>query len=119
MGMPFISITTTGMALTVIREDTISPVLCMILSIEALKTQIDGPTLSRARAEISHITICPRFMERINLEELVNPFISINTIDRLDSVMGLVPTNILCFPYYIFSVIFSFGSSVNIPCTCT
>ena len=32
-------------------------------------------------------------MERINLEELANPFISINTIDRLDSVMGLVPTH--------------------------
>ena len=41
-------------------------------------------------AETSHITICPRFMERINLEELANPFISINTIDRLDSVMGLI-----------------------------
>ena len=90
MGMLFISITTTGMARTVIREATISPVSCMMLSIEALKTQIDGPTLSRAREAISHITICPRCMERINLEELANPFISVNTIDRLDSVMGLV-----------------------------
>ena len=90
MGMPFISITTTGMARTVIREATISPVLCMMLPIEALKIQIDGPTLSRAREAISHITICPRFMERINLEELANPFISINTIDRLDSVMGII-----------------------------
>ena len=58
-------------------------------------------------------------MERINLEELANPFISVNAIDRLNSVVWLVSANILCFPYYIFSVIFSFGSSVNIPCTCT
>lgn len=88
--MPFISITTTGMARTVIRENTISPVSCMILPIEALKIQIDGPTLSRAREAISHITICPRFMERINLEELANPFISVNAIDRLNSVMGII-----------------------------
>lgn len=31
-------------------------------------------------------------MERINLEELANPFISVNAIDRLDSVVWLVPT---------------------------
>ena len=90
MDMPSISTTTTGTVLTVIRENIISPVSCMMLPIEALYTQIDGPTLSRAREAISHITICPRFMERINLEELANPFISINTIDRLDSVMGLI-----------------------------
>lgn len=93
MGMPSISTTTTGTALTVIRENTISPVLYMILRIEVPKTQIDGPTLSRALAEISHIITSLRSMERINLEELANPFISINTIDRLDSVMGLVPTH--------------------------
>lgn len=100
-------------------ELIISLGLCMIVLIEVLKTLIHGQTLWRAREAISHITICPRFMERINLEELANPFISVNTIDRLDSVMGLVPTHILCCPYYIFSVIFSFGSSVNIPCTST
>ena len=90
MGMPSISTTTTGTALTVMGENTISPVSCMMLAIEALKTQIDGPTLSRAREAISHITICPRFMERINLEELANPFISVNAIDRLNSVVWLV-----------------------------
>lgn len=90
MGMPFISITTTGMARTVIREATISPVLCMILPIEALKIQIDGPTLSRAREAISRITICPRFIAFINSEELSKPSKFVYSICWLDSVVRLV-----------------------------
>lgn len=76
----------------VIRECIISPVSCMILRIEALKTQIDGPTLSRALAEISHIITSLRSMERINLEESASSSKSVNAIDRLDSVVWLVPT---------------------------
>lgn len=95
MGMPSISTTTTGTALTVIRENTISPVLYMILWIEVPKTQIDGPTLSRALAEISHIITSLRSMERINLEESASSSKSVNAINRLDSIMRLISANIL------------------------
>lgn len=105
MGMPFISTTTTGTALTVRGEHTISPVLCMILPIEALKTQIDGPTLSRAREAISHITICPRFMEPINSEESASSSKSVNAINRLDSIMRLIFANILRSSDYISTII--------------
>lgn len=90
--MPFISITTTGMARTVIRENIISPVLYMMLSIEALKTQIDGPTLSRARAEISHITICPRSMECSSIGASSSAPESIHAVSRWDIVMRLIVT---------------------------
>lgn len=95
MGMPFISITTTGMARTVIRENTISPVSCMILPIAALKTQIDGPTLSRAREAISRITTYSHFMERTNSEGLSSAPESIHAVNRLDSIMRLISANIL------------------------
>ena len=85
--MPFISITTTGMALTVIREATISPVLCMILPIEALKTQIDGPTLSRIQVVINRITTYSHFMERTNSEGLSSAPESIHAVSRWDIVM--------------------------------
>lgn len=89
MGMPSISTTTIGTALTVIRENTISPVSCMILSIEALKTQIDGPTLLRARVEINLTITFPRFTECTSIDASSSASKSIHAVSRWDIVMRL------------------------------
>lgn len=103
MGMPSISITTIGTALTVIRENTISPVSCMIPSIEALKTQIDGPTLLRARVEISHIITSLRSMECTSIDASSSASKSIYSIKRWEVIVRVIATyggrtKLTCFP---------------------
>lgn len=76
----------------------------MILPIEAIKTQIDGPTLSRIQVVINRITTCPRFTECSSLEESASSSKSVNAINRLDSIMGFVIAN----RTYIVRIFYSF-----------
>lgn len=92
MGVPFISITTTGMSRTVIREATISPVLCMILWIEALKTQIDGQTLLKLKVATCRIITFSLPTRATCGSVLTNPFPKIAGIRWLQVAMWLIST---------------------------